>query len=103
MASASFQAQTMEQFVCGTPRQERKWQASLLDIGIASRLWGSRQMASALSQALTIEQFVCGTPRRERKWQAHLLDVEIGSRLWDSRQMTSALSHQDMDQFVCRM
>src|SRR6266702_4228844 len=69
MASASSQARTISQFVCGTPRRERQWQAHLLDTRRRSRLWHSRRMASASSQALSLElsmeQFVCGTPRRE--------------------------------------
>ncbi len=38
MASVSSQAHTIEQFVCGTPRQERKRQARLLDTRIGSGL-----------------------------------------------------------------
>src|SRR6266571_2283860 len=90
--SASSQARTMEQFVCGTPRRERKWQAHLLDTRIRSGLWLSHQMASASSQAQTIKQFVCGTPRRERQRKAHLLDTTLGSGLWHSLQMASGSS-----------
>src|SRR6266702_3787611 len=68
MASASSQARTIEQFVCGTPRRERRRQAHLLDTRFRSGLWHSRQMASASSQALGIVQFVCGTPQQE-KWK----------------------------------
>src|SRR6266702_1056504 len=81
LASASSQARTAEQFVCETPRRERKWQAHLLNPRAFSSLWHSRQMASASSQALPVKQFMCGMPRRERKWQAHLLDTRIGSHL----------------------
>src|SRR6266571_2022065 len=89
MVSASSQARTMEQFVCGMPRLERQRRARLLDTRIGSFLWHSRQMASASSQALTIEQFVCGTPRPEKQRQAHLPDTQIWSSLWHSRQMAS--------------
>ncbi len=58
MASGSSQARTMEQFVCGTPRLDTRWQAHSLDTGIRSCLWDSRQMASGSSQARTMEQFV---------------------------------------------
>src|SRR6266702_1080769 len=101
MASASSQALSMEQFVCGMPRRERQRQARLLDKRLWSSLWHSLQMASASSQALTMEQLVCGTPRRERQRQARLLDTRIGYRLWHSLQMASASSHQDLDQYVC--
>src|SRR6266702_4537068 len=67
IASASFQALPIKQFVCGTPRQERQRQAHLLDTRLRSCLWHSRFVASASSQARTIEQFVCGTPRPERQ------------------------------------
>src|SRR6266581_706575 len=101
MASVSSQARKMEQFVCGTPQLERKWQAYLLDTCLRSGLWYSRQMASASSQARMMEQFVCGTPRQERQRRAHLTDTRIRSCLWHSRQMVSTLSHQDVGQFIC--
>src|SRR6266702_202372 len=106
MASASSQALPMKQFVCGTPRPERRWQARLQDTHLWSYLWHSRQMASASSQDLTMKRFVCGTPRRERQWQAHLLDIWSRSRLWHSRRMASASSQAlslelSMEQFVC--
>src|SRR6266704_715999 len=107
MAGALFQAQTIEQFVCGTPLRERQRQAHLLDTRLGSCPWNSRQMASALSQARTIELFVYGTPRRdsERQRQARLLDTWIRSCLWHSLQMASASSPQgySIDQFVCPM
>src|SRR6266702_3075671 len=102
MASASSQARTIEQFVCGTPRRERQRQARLLDTRIRSYLWHSLQMAIASSQALMIEQFVCGTPQRERQTQARLLDTRIRSCLWHSLQMASASSQAlTIEQFVC--
>ncbi len=80
MASASSQAVSMEEFVCGTPLRERQRQAHLLDTRIRSRLWHSHQMASASSQARKMEQFF----------------------LWHSRQMVSASSQaRTMEQFVC--
>src|SRR6266702_2620489 len=81
MASALSQALPTEEFVCGTPRRERLWQAHLPDTRIRSGLWHSRQMANASSQARTIEQFVCGTPRREKRRQVHLLDTRLRSGL----------------------
>src|SRR6266702_714342 len=99
MASASSQALRIEQFVCGTPRQERQW-ARLPDTRIGSGLWHSRQMASASSQARRIEQFVCGSSQVDGQRQTHLLDTWTRSDLWHSPKMTSALSHQNADQFA---
>src|SRR6266702_3106097 len=79
MASASSQALPTEEFVCGTPRQERRRQAHLLDILIRSGPWLSRQMASTTSQARPMKQFVCGMPLRERRRQAHLMDTRLRS------------------------
>src|SRR6266702_2391670 len=99
MASASSQARKIEQFVCGTPRQERQW-ARLPEDRIRSGLWHSRQIASASSQARTIELFVCGSSQVDGQRQTHLLDTWTRSGLWHSPQMTSASSHQNADQFA---
>src|SRR6266702_1750602 len=102
MASVSSQARTTKQSVCGTPRQERWWQAHLPDTRIESRLWHSHQMACASSQARTTKQFVCGTPQRERQQQAHLLDTRIWSHLSRYRQMASTSARaRAIGQFVC--
>src|SRR6266403_4371170 len=104
MATTSSQALPMEQFVCGMPRRERRWQALSLDTRIRSGLWDSRPMATTSSQARKMKQFVCGMPRPERWWQALSLDTCIGSGLWHSRPMATTSSQAlSIEQFVCGM
>ncbi len=63
MATTLSRARTIEEFVCGIPRQESYWQAHSLDIQVRSCLWHSHQMATTSSQVRMMKQFVCGMPR----------------------------------------